>query len=412
MPRNFTDFGNANPGDSFDRTGTLPRYAFLTDAPPLIEGGYGCHILSYNLIQSLKPYICTVITRRMRRNVSIRKIKAGIDIQIHIYPDFSILPIPGKVSCVKSRFEIALSWLWSRLMGRKIVNSGAERIFACSGADPWFLWIVESFRTATGLPVDVYLVDDFESSAILNKQGAFAKKVNTWEQRILKRVDRVFTISRGFAERLECKTGIRCRWLPVPILLKPDELEYKKPPSRSIKTIAYLGAINPLYTGAIKMLLDKIRSLNSDGKKIQLLVMTYTEPETVYRVLGRSEDFALFHNAPIEECRKRLTESDVIFLPYTFEEQHRVMVSTSFPSRLAEVIRAGRPLLVFGPEYASLPRYFIENSLDICITNPSQLDWVLKNIESYDNPETIQAYKRAVMKYHTPEAIMNILKID
>ncbi|HON09216.1 MAG TPA: hypothetical protein PLW02_14050, partial [Verrucomicrobiota bacterium] len=79
--------------------------------------------------------------------------------------------------------------------------------------------------------------------------------------------------------------------------------------------------------------------------------------------------------------------------------------------RLAETLPIGRPLLVYGPPYASLPRYFIENNLQICVAEELRLGKVLETIEQYDNQDTIKSYEGCLIKYHSPQAIKNILNL-
>jgi hypothetical protein len=47
----------------------------------------------------------------------------------------------------------------------------------------------------------------------------------------------------------------------------------------------------------------------------------------------------------------------MLFLPYSFLEIARQAVETAFPSKIADYLAAGKPILVFGPQYSSLVRY-------------------------------------------------------
>ena len=393
----------------------LPPIAFMTDAPPLVQGGYGCHVLSYNLISVLKPAVSAVITRRMQKEITYKEVKDCVGVPTFFYPDLSAIPSKKIIAGIKSVVETTLACLWSKRICKKISESGAKRIFACCGADPYFLLVIDSFRKNSNLPIDVYLVDDFASSAILNGYPELAEKISRWERQVLTKVDRVFTISKGFAEHLKEKHNINCRWLPIPILVPDNKLRYHKPTSfkDGVKTITYFGAVNPLYSGGIKTLLKEISSFNSQNStnKFRLLIMTYTEPAVVIRELGEQVDYEILHKAEINQCRKIMMESAAIFLPYTFENPHQVMVATSFPSRFAETLPIGRPLLVYGPSYASLPRHFKENNLQICVTEESGLGRALKTIKQFDNPNTIEAYEQNLIRYHSPQSIKNILKL-
>ena len=112
------------------------------------------------------------------------------------------------------------------------------------------------------------------------------------------------------------------------------------------------------------------------------------------------------------ERLERLIKSWAVFLPYSFEPEQRLMVSTSFSTKLTESLTSRRPVLVYGPEYASLPRYFLENHLPICATSKDHLWEALREIERRDSPELINQYKTVIQRYHSPETLEHILALE
>lgn len=411
----ITTLKSENLKSSVNTEGWTTKIAFLTDAPPLAGKGHGCHTLAFNLISHLKPFINVVITRRMRRTLTRDEIKNAAGVDTLFYPDLPFFP--QRFEHLKWRIELLLVRCVVGGIARKLKRIGVRRLFACCGADPWFLWIIKTFQSATKLPVDVYLVDDFESSAILNGNPTFAEKAKEWERRILPNVSRVYTISKGFCERIESRIGVKSVWLPIPIPMPEERIQYRQypywdNPDKPLE-ITYLGAINPLYTGAIRDLLDVLDSVNKEAeRKVKLTIMSYTEPDVVKRELGESPHYDYFHRLPIDECRRRLENGWLIFMPYTFAKEHSTMVQTSFPSRLAETICRGRPLLVYGPPNASLPRYFREQNAHICVTEKESLREALESAVEFDNPNTIGVYDRIVREYHSPQALAKILGLS
>ncbi len=65
---------------------------------------------------------------------------------------------------------------------------------------------------------------------------------------------------------------------------------------------------------------------------------------------------------PQSELPRILSSADILFLPYSFSPIARKAVETAFPSKIADYLAAGRPILVFGPKYSSLVRYAREQS--------------------------------------------------
>jgi len=258
----------------------------------------------------------------------------------------------------------------------------------------------------------VYLVDDLEESARQAGQPVLARWTRMRERRLLRSADRVFAISPGYTEHLRAKYGKRAEWLPLPFPTDKVTPHPWRPRERGVREIAFLGAVNDLYLAPLRDLLRTIQVWNRDNvdHPLRLVLMTYSSPRLVERELGRSENLETIHRASDAECRERLARSWVIFLPYSFEAEHRLMVSTSFPSKLAESLPAGRPLLVYGPAYASLPRYFRENGLPLCVTDPGQLLAVLRTIESQDHDALIRQYQAVLDRYHSPAALQARLR--
>jgi glycosyltransferase involved in cell wall biosynthesis len=65
---------------------------------------------------------------------------------------------------------------------------------------------------------------------------------------------------------------------------------------------------------------------------------------------------------PQSELARVLSSADILFLPYSFSQIARKAVETAFPSKTADYLAAGRPILVLGPKYSSLVRYAREQS--------------------------------------------------
>jgi glycosyltransferase involved in cell wall biosynthesis len=55
-----------------------------------------------------------------------------------------------------------------------------------------------------------------------------------------------------------------------------------------------------------------------------------------------------------------LSSADILFLPYSFSKISQDAVETAFPSKAADYLAVGKPILVFGPKKSSLVRYAYE----------------------------------------------------
>ncbi|HUD84261.1 MAG TPA: hypothetical protein VMQ67_12190, partial [Candidatus Saccharimonadales bacterium] len=263
----------------------------------------------------------------------------------------------------------------------------------------------------TGLPLDVYLVDDLEESCRLNGQPFLARCARWLEPRILRRAERVFVISSGYVQHMRAKYGIHAEWLPIPF--RDQKLVYRpyKPENPDIRTVAYIGAVNALYLSALKEFLDAAAEWNKTGAsfKLKILLLTYSSPAWLEKELAASSDWEIRYRVSTDERKRTMEQCWAVFLPYSFEESVRVMVSTSFPSRLSECMTAGRPLLVYGPPYATLPCYFLHNRLSLCVQSKSDLKTALGQIDRFDSMATMREYQAVLEKYHSAHAIRSVL---
>ena len=92
-----------------------------------------------------------------------------------------------------------------------------------------------------------------------------------------------------------------------------------------------------------------------------------------------------------------------------FAAEMRVMVSTSFPTKLIESLTAGRPILVCGPAYASVPRYFREYDLPLCARSLDGLETTLHDVEQQDRVTLIERYKATIRQLHSPRSLRQVL---
>lgn len=386
----------------------FPRYVLLTDAPPLKEGGHGCHVLAWNWIQAVGSNVRLVVTHRLNRTLELQRIAADLANPVKFYPDLSRVRWPGRLAPLKSFCEVCLFVLWLPKFKRAVRMSGADRIFAFFGGNPWFLLVAQLAATATRLPLDIYLVDDLEESARLNGNRMVARLTRWCEPRVLRRTARVFAISPGYTEHLGAKYGITAEWLPIVISAGPINHHPFQPSQPDVRAVTFIGAVNPLYEQALRDFLHAIEEWNTDSKspfQLRLRLLTYSEQAYLEAALGPSRNLEVFRRPSPEEFQREMRESWALFLPYSFAPEVRTMVSTSFPTKLSDSLPVGRPIFVYGPAHASVPRYFADRGLPLMVTRHEDLITVLREVERHDNLALMQQYEATIARVHSPEAI-------
>jgi glycosyltransferase involved in cell wall biosynthesis len=383
------------------------KRCLFTDAPPLSGNAHGNHGVAKYLIGILGKDLGLILTRRFRRSIDTTNIsEACSNVPLLIYPDVSGTGMRRFFPKLASFLDILLFALWFPLIACALKREQTLRIFVLCGADAWFLpkvWLLQML----GIPVEIYLVDDMEAAAVRGNGYLPPKVIFPLLHSVLGRCRKVYAISEGFAEHLANRFGCSVSWLPLPSLLEPPREAPPNSEQLDSGKIVFIGALNHLYTDAIRDVYEEIcrhNSLKKEGK-LFLEIVTYGDPGPFIASLQNQDWVTSHRNIPDEELRSILRNAKACLLPYSFDQAERLMVSTSFSCKILEYYAAGRPILVYGPPYASIPRYFREEGLPLCAVNKYELKTVLCDLESYQPGELLEMYRGVWNKYHSSIAI-------
>jgi hypothetical protein len=379
------------------------KYVFLPDAPPMQHGGHANFSTAWSWSQAMKDHIGVVLTRRFHRGIDPETIRQSIGIPTVFYPDFALIGlrrISDMLRCALDTMLFAACLPW--LVGI-VRRSGATRIFGFPSG--WWTCLVNEYLLgwATGLPVDVYIVDDLEALAVKDKKFLRARVTRWAEHFLLPRFAKVYTLSKGHAELFHEKYGVHPEWLPL--VIRTGNIEYSPPPKEGeIRYIGFSGSMNEYYADALTELNRVVTHLNQTTPhryKIALCIITPQLPD----IFPDPSVLELFVNLPNAQLVERLKLNYANYLPFSFSESLRILVSTSFSCKSAEYFAAGRPILVYGPAYSSTARHFIENDLPLVETTQGGLEKLISAVEKFDNPSLIARYREVVERFHTPEAL-------
>jgi hypothetical protein len=389
----------------------MDNLCFFTDMPPLKENSLSNHGVACEFTKILKKNGDCLLTHRFRRSISKKNIIDSCHgIPTTIYADLSCTGLKRFAPRLSQKIDADIFALYSgHLVKRLITRYKTNRFLVLCGDDPYFLYNIRALQK-TGLPVDLYFVDDIEESWLKLNSGRHQSWLKPLLAEVIRSCDRVFAISKGFVERLDARFGCRAEWLPLPSAAPP--LEPKCARMNSTRVIVFTGGLNHLYTQALRELYEEISDINRERPlqaPFELHLLTYSEPESFLRTLPNRSWVKVFQNLPVDERKERMGQAYACFLPYSFEDEERIMVSTSFSCKILEYFSAGVPLLAYGPAYASIPRYFQDEGLPACATSRAELRVKLLSIENLDCNEAHIAYMNSWRRNHSPEAIRSIL---
>jgi len=279
-------------------------------------------------------------------------------------------------------------------------KSSSNILFSPLGADIAAYERVIYLSKKSGLKLAVYIVDDFESSTLLNENEEAQRMVKNKLLTFLNSTDFVFVISEGMKNRLTTKYNIASR-----VLNLPYDLSSCRGYTGDIKNeILFLGNTSHFYLSGIRDMLSVLALINCKRavqNKIFLRLTTSKIPSSLISFESHIICKPFFGKDALAEG---IQNSLLCFIPYSFDKKYKVMVSTSFPSKTLECLAYARNILVYGPTYSSSIKYFEKNGLQITVSEESvsALHLTVEKIILADvGMQNSSSYKKVLLKNHS-----------
>lgn len=382
-------------------------WVFYTDAPPLLEGGHGNHGIAHQIIKAAPSKWAFVLSRKFRYSISRPSIQSACEgAKLILHPDISGYGLKKIFPRTSGLFDFLVFALW--IFFNKDIRLKKRNWFILCGADYWFLLHV-LFIQKLGIPTHIYLVDEIDASA----KNDLPKWILFWMRRTLSAVlensKTVFAISEGFVDYLENKHRCTANWLPLTVSKQPTAHSVAMGKSKREKKIVFIGALNNLYLSGLKDFYEEIDAFNSNHWRQQtwhLEVLSYNPPNRLLELLPHSKYLVFNQNLRASERALSLSQASACFLPYSFSKNDELIVSTSFSCKILEYFSAGCAIVVYGPIYSSISKYFIKESLPFCTSSKKELGQVLHDLDSINDSDYLQKYRNVWMRNHSPAAFM------
>jgi glycosyltransferase involved in cell wall biosynthesis len=181
---------------------------------------------------------------------------------------------------------------------------------------------------------------------------------------ILRRAAHIYAVSPEMQQLVSRECGMKSE-IQLPSTTRPArQAEGQVQVTRSgSPVILFAGAISYTVIDCLDLLANMIANgqLKEYGMSDAKLHLCATIADAEVRKRGWNHPGIVVRGwVPQSELPRELSSADILFLPYSFLESSRGAVETAFPSKTADYLAAGKPVLVFGPKYSSLVRYASE----------------------------------------------------
>jgi glycosyltransferase involved in cell wall biosynthesis len=235
----------------------------------------------------------------------------------------------------------------------------------------WFCFAAAVVGRLTGTPYVMVVHDDF-----ICRRTWFSRHIlKPLTGMVLRRATHIYAVSPAMQRLILREFGAHSevQW-PATGAYRTSEGSRPHTNNDDVPVILFAGGL----THAVGDGLDLLATLISSGKlreygipKIRFHLHTnVTEEERRVRGWDHPDILSLEWVAQTD-VPKVLYGADILFLPYSFREGSRHLVETAFPSKTADYLAAGKPILVVGPPYSTLVQYASEEGFAEVVTEPN-----------------------------------------
>jgi glycosyltransferase involved in cell wall biosynthesis len=146
------------------------------------------------------------------------------------------------------------------------------------------------------------------------------------------------------------------------------------------------GEFRLLYTGAVysaqaEAIARVARALDDVAIPCRLVLYTAETPAGLAALGIAGQRVSVEPPVGPSEVPALLARADALLLPYSFDDASRDIVSTSLPTKTADYLAAGVPILIHAPPYASTSRLALEEGWGLLVSEATHTS-VAKAIEA------------------------------
>lgn len=226
----------------------------------------------------------------------------------------------------------------------------------------------------TGTPHIAVVHDNFMFGMLATSR--FSTLLRDLTRRVLRNAAHIYAVSPEMQRLVFDECGMRSE-IQLPSTTVPPPQPSRDTPldGRPGPVILFAGSVGHPVRDCLDLLVELIGrgNLNEHGLgKVNLHLCTPLTGAEIQKFGWNHPGIVNRGWVSQSELLRVLASADVLFLPYSFLPRARKDVETAFPSKIADYLASGTPILVFGPKYSSLVRYAREQGFAEVVDEFSQ----------------------------------------
>lgn len=263
---------------------------------------------------------------------------------------------------------------WTVWRGVRLVRQQRiEAIFTV----PWdhFTMAAYFIHAVTRVPIFLYVMDD--PAGARRPDGSQPWLYRILMPRLVRACKQLWGVSDGMCEYFARTYDVKCR--PLLPLLDIESFQSKGTRRAECSNgsfhIVFTGSIYSAQVDAVRRLVHVVNQdsrENGDPNAGMRLTLYTQAPAGALERMGLVGQNVRHDEVKHEDIAGILAEADAAFLPLSFEPDMRHVVETSFPSKIAEYLAAGLPILVHAPPSSTVARYCREHGCGIVVDQPNE----------------------------------------
>jgi glycosyltransferase involved in cell wall biosynthesis len=335
------------------------RLLYVCDFPP--SNFAGGPILLSRLLRDYPPDRITVLTSTRYARVSPQEGRLRCE-------EITVSVSKAWGSWGLGRLRALLTWLRIPLVAIaawKIIRQREARAILTVLHGQFYFAAALAARL-TGIPYVLVVHDDYTTN--MNVVGRYVTGS------IVRKAAHVYCVSPEMREMISSQFGVdselqRPGTEPASANSKPARAQRNENP-----TIIYAGSITNAVEDSLRLLArlitsGKLKEYGVESAKLHLYTQVKAEQKQQWG--WEHPDIVVHPWVSQDELPSVLSKADILFLPFSFSSNAKHTVETAFPSKTADYLASGRPILVLGPRYSSLVAYATREGFGEIVTEPS-----------------------------------------